>query len=55
MLDAIKIGTSNIKAGLRSQIEELKSDARKIDGIADGTSGKKEYPSRLFLAAIADG
>jgi len=45
MLDAIKIGTSNIKTGLINQFKELKSDSSNTSGIAEDKSGKKEYPS----------
>lgn len=45
MLQAIKIGTTNIKKGLFHQLEELKSDSSKTSGIAENASGKKEYPS----------
>lgn len=49
MLGAIKIGTSNINSGILSQFEELKGDARHKQGIAEDTSGKKEYPSESRL------
>jgi len=46
MLEAIKIGTSNIKTGISNQFQELKSDSSKKSGIAENISGKKEYPSK---------
>lgn len=45
LFDALKIGTSSIKAGLAKQFKELKSDAGDSKGIAEDATGKKEYPS----------
>ena len=52
MFQAMKFGSSSIKAGLRDQMAELKSDSRKQDGMADGGTGKKAYPGELKMIVI---
>jgi hypothetical protein len=45
MLSALKFGSKSIRTGMRTQFEELKSDAEKIEGIAENEEGTS-YPSK---------